>query len=491
MPTYKVTDPQSGKTVKLTGDSPPTEDELNQIFSSLGGKQSESKPQIERQTLGAITNVPGATSRAAIRSNPALAAAGPLAGGIATLGPLLEAYGLKKSSGNTSEAAKGALNPSDVQTFQDQAIQAGQNSFGGPSTSVAVNFMKGLPGSVAGLAADTLTDPSAVLLNLITGLKTPKIQPISEVVDKPILRAVQPSLKGPSNFGKVDNFKQQARSAVESIVDNKANLQLLDDTGNTVNKLPENLNEFSQAISQTKKTIFNKYDNLAKEAGKEGARIDLRPVADEVLNAVASPQIEDLSPTVQNYGLELAQRLNKRTSYSLPEAQDAIEALNNKLKGYFQNPHPESIHNAVIDSAVRNNLRQSLIKAVEKQKGPEYEVLRKQYGSMNSLEDAVSKAAFKNDKSSTGSLGKILDVISSGDIISGITSFNAGQVAKGTFQLLAKKVYSRMNNPNSVVKKMFNEVDRIKNIDPKKRMLQSLLKKVSVGASTTASEAIN
>jgi hypothetical protein len=35
MPTYKITDPSSGKTVRLTGDSPPTENELNDIFSQL------------------------------------------------------------------------------------------------------------------------------------------------------------------------------------------------------------------------------------------------------------------------------------------------------------------------------------------------------------------------------------------------------------------------------------------------------------------------
>ena len=34
MPTYRVTDPATGKTLKLTGDSPPTEAELEQIFSS-------------------------------------------------------------------------------------------------------------------------------------------------------------------------------------------------------------------------------------------------------------------------------------------------------------------------------------------------------------------------------------------------------------------------------------------------------------------------
>ncbi len=38
MPIYKVTDPDSGTTLKLTGDSPPTETELIEIFSKAGGK---------------------------------------------------------------------------------------------------------------------------------------------------------------------------------------------------------------------------------------------------------------------------------------------------------------------------------------------------------------------------------------------------------------------------------------------------------------------
>ena len=38
MPTYVVRDPQTGKTVKLTGDSPPTEAELTEIFARLGAE---------------------------------------------------------------------------------------------------------------------------------------------------------------------------------------------------------------------------------------------------------------------------------------------------------------------------------------------------------------------------------------------------------------------------------------------------------------------
>lgn len=36
MPTYTITDPQTGKTLKVTGDSPPTEQELEELFASSG-----------------------------------------------------------------------------------------------------------------------------------------------------------------------------------------------------------------------------------------------------------------------------------------------------------------------------------------------------------------------------------------------------------------------------------------------------------------------
>lgn len=45
MPTYKITDPTTGKVVRLTGDSPPTEQELTEIFSKLGGPATPLTPQ--------------------------------------------------------------------------------------------------------------------------------------------------------------------------------------------------------------------------------------------------------------------------------------------------------------------------------------------------------------------------------------------------------------------------------------------------------------
>lgn len=434
-----------------------------------------SKPQIQEQNiLGQLFNVPGATSRAAIRSNPALAMAGPFAGlaGISGLG----------GSQAQQAAGQGALQPDSVRTFQDQAIQAGQESFGGPSTSVAMNFAKGLPGSIAGLAADMATDPANVLLSLIPGLKPGRIQTTSQVVDKPFIKAVNPGTKGMNKHAKIEGMQARARSTVESIVDNKANLNLVNEAGEAMpGKLPENLDEFSQAISQTKKQVFTQYDNLAKTAGEQGATVPLRPIADEILNAVSSKQIEDLSPTVQNYGMQLAERLQKRGTYTLTEAQDAIEALNNKLKTYFQNPTPEALHQLVIDRAVVNHLKNGLVKSVESKGGNEYAALRRQYGALNATEESVTKAAMRNMGERSSGLGRMFDTLSSGDIVNGILTLNPAQVVKGGFQVGIRRAYAGLNNPNKMVSKMFQNVDRIKNVDPKKRALQGLLKKAAVG----------
>ena len=48
MPTYKVTDPETGQTLKLTGDSPPSEKELEQIFGSTRSSPSQANIDANR-----------------------------------------------------------------------------------------------------------------------------------------------------------------------------------------------------------------------------------------------------------------------------------------------------------------------------------------------------------------------------------------------------------------------------------------------------------
>lgn len=81
MPVYKVTDPETGKTVKLTGDSPPTEQELTEIFSNLPQETSVMEEIIGAGDValsmgsGIVGDIAGGIvgTGAAILSAPALA----------------------------------------------------------------------------------------------------------------------------------------------------------------------------------------------------------------------------------------------------------------------------------------------------------------------------------------------------------------------------------------------------------------------------------
>ncbi len=53
MPTYKITEPKSGRTFNVTGDSPPTESELEGIFKSMGGETAPAAaPESPARTWG-------------------------------------------------------------------------------------------------------------------------------------------------------------------------------------------------------------------------------------------------------------------------------------------------------------------------------------------------------------------------------------------------------------------------------------------------------
>lgn len=59
--------------------------------------------------------------------------------------------------------AAGAINPTNVPTFQEEALK----QFSPQTESVAKNFIGGIPASIGGLAADTLTNPAQVLTMLL------------------------------------------------------------------------------------------------------------------------------------------------------------------------------------------------------------------------------------------------------------------------------------------------------------------------------------
>lgn len=70
MPTYQVTDPSSGRTLRLTGDSPPTDADLDEIFAQYRQQPSQAQqpeePSMLQQAGNAATELMAAVNRGAL-----------------------------------------------------------------------------------------------------------------------------------------------------------------------------------------------------------------------------------------------------------------------------------------------------------------------------------------------------------------------------------------------------------------------------------------
>lgn len=223
MPTYLVTDPDSGKQVRLTGDSPPTEQELNLIFSNLPQQQDE--PSIGDQAVGAIENV------AALATG---ALAEPVAG-IAGIAQSLNPFAEPGAGAQAVEATREAL------TFKPrtEAGQEQQQAIGetlapvGQALSSVEKFLGdntlSLTGSPA-LAAIAHTLPSAALE--LIGLKGARRlssvkDPSSKLIRKTLVESAPDidKIKNASRaiFNELDSsgvsIKQSALRSLESNLD--------------------------------------------------------------------------------------------------------------------------------------------------------------------------------------------------------------------------------------------------------------------------------
>ncbi len=475
---------EDGRVLNFQGN--PTQADIEEAMSvAAQDTQTGGAPQVEpaekflgSQTLGNIgktIEAAGATSRAAIQQDPRLALAGPLAGLVGLsgiVGPEVQ-----------QAAGLGAAQPGQVPTFQEQAIGAGQN-VGGPSQSVMVNFIKGLVPSAAGLAADMGTNPVDVLSSIVSGgiskaIPQPKSIDTTKTISNTFNKVIKPTITGKKTATRVKQAEANAVSAIDSIVENKKGLKLLDKDGIPVEgRLPQTLDEFSQSIEQTKKSVFQRYDALQQEAGQSQIRVAVGDIGDDIIDAVSSKSLKITSPNAEKFGVQKALDLENIKSLTLQETQDTITDLNASLKAFYRNPNPNAGHEVVINNVIANRLRERLIQAVEKgsKGGKQFKELRRQYGSLDEIEQNVARRAIQESKSGFKVLGNMADVFSAGDIVQGIRELSSGRILKGASQLVLRKLATTMNNPNRAVEKMFKTANDAKFVIPANQALRGLIR---------------
>ena len=284
---------------------------------------------------------------------------------------------------------------------------------------------------------------------------------IGKAIDSGIEKGVRPSVVGKKTAQQMESYKQSARTAVLAITKNKNNLSFLNDVGESIKgAVPTSLKEFADSVEQTKKTIFKKYDSLAKKAGDSGGKVELSNVADELRKVGQDNVLRDLYPDIVSYAEKRAESLSKRASYSTEEAQTAIKHLNESLQAFYRNPTFESASKAQIDAMIANNIRTSLDNVITGVTGEGYSALKKVYGALKSIEKDVAHRAIVDARKNVKGLIDFTDIFSAGDIISGIATMNPTQIAKGGVQKAIATMYKKLNDPNRTIKKMFQGAEK-------------------------------
>lgn len=284
---------------------------------------------------------------------------------------------------------------------------------------------------------------------------------VSHIKNKLTNIGIKPMASGAKTQGQIRTYYNKAQKAVESIIENKSNLSLTNADGIKAPGLPTNLHQFSEAIEQSKQSIFQKFDDLAKEAGEQGASVDLNPIAKE-LNIIANHTVTvDNAPMTAKYAKDRAVALAERGSYTTVEAQEAIQVLNRSLDSFYKAPSYDTASKAYIDALIVNNMRKSLDDVVENTAGSGYQELKNTYGSLKTIEDSVNKRYLRDATKSTTGLLDLTDIYTGTKIIQGLTTLSPTVLIAGTGGKIIKAIYKIKTDPNRMVKQLFEGADTL------------------------------
>jgi hypothetical protein len=279
---------------------------------------------------------------------------------------------------------------------------------------------------------------------------------IDTVIQKGIEKSVRPTVVGKRTATQAKNYYDRAKTAVGTIVKNKENLALLDANGNPAKGLPQTLKQFSEAIEQTKRSVYQQYHDMATAAGESGAAFDARKVL-KSLDGVSA----DLkhNPEIRKYAGSLKDEIAELHG----QAPDVIEAriadLNSSLSGFYEGRVSRA--KARVDASVANLMREELDNNIMNAVGPGYQDLKNTYGSLKSLEKEVAHRAIVNARKNIKGIADLTDIFTKGEIVTGILTANPALVARGTAGLGIKAWIKYINNPDRIVKGMFRDVENL------------------------------
>lgn len=402
-----------------------------------------------------------------------------------------------------SEAVGGAIyNPLEKNVIEKDSVIGGLKQTGtdiiegvakiGIENPLLIpSMIYGGPKAVGAKTTDAISDVARVVtqgvdtsLPKIKTLVTDTVKTLTQKseasIEKAILKkfekGVKPLIPAKTTPNQLSNYREDVISAVKTIKENQPNLKFTDEAGGLIEgQTPRSLQELADSIEQTKKSVFTKYDTLAKEAGEAGVKVDTVSIASELDSVINNKALAITNPKAIKYAEELKQRLIDTGNLDAMTSQEVIQNYNKSLEAFYRNPSYDNASQAAIDAMVANNMRKSLDEGITGLTGTQYSALKKQYGALKAIEKDVIKATLRDARKNTKGLIDFTDIFSGGQLASGILTLNPQAIIQGGTQKAIAEFYKYLNNPNRAIEKMFKAVDTLpqKNQTPYNTLLRT------------------
>jgi len=450
------------KTAQPTTPTPPTDLQQIQSIQNPLGKAEAAVGKASGDTLKALTGQSGtpfdAVNPVGWISNAFNSAVGALGTGVKDLAGATT----DKAATAIGGALRNIVGPEHVDAVMNHPLtQALIKTYTSPDTYLpltAVGNTAALAGTVAG-AKPLMESALPEVGQAVKDLTTPTEEQVNADIANAYNKAIKPTIAGKSTVAQVDKYNGNVQSAIKSIVDNKDNLQFTNDEGETTSRLPQSRHEFSDAIAQTKKSIFEQYDALQKQAGDQGASVDTKSIAQQLQPVIDNKNLA-LDPDRSNvitYAKQWQANLKDAGNLTTEGAQDLIKNLNDKLNAFYKNPTPEGASKASVDAMIANQLRTTLDKVINDSTGEEYAPLKKQYGALTSIEKDVTKAALRGAKANAKGLIDYTNIFTGSDLLKGLLTLDPASIVKGTAGRAITEFYKYLNNPDKGIQNMFEK----------------------------------
>lgn len=301
-------------------------------------------------------------------------------------------------------------------------------------------------------------------------------------VIKKFEKGVRPILPGKTTPRLLQNYRDDIVTAVKTIKENKPNLSFTDDAGEIIaGKTPKTLQQLSDSVEQTKKSIFTKYNAEAKQAGEAGLTVDMAPISGELNTVINNKALQITNPRAIQYARDIQGRLLETGKIDALTAQEVIQNYNKSLDAFYRNPTYDTASNAAIDSMVANSMRKTLDEGISGLTGTQYQALKNQYGALKSIEKDVIKASLRDARKNAKGLIDLTDIFSGGQVVSGILNLNPTMIATGVTQKSIASFYKYLNSPHRAIEGMFKASEKLPQLgknSPKNSLLQTAVKPI-------------